>query len=350
MANRNEDVIRVEALAAALQSTLIPGQLGFATDTNQLGHLRKDGITMDWWDSNESSWLIWDATGHGGITTTSPQAKLDIYTNEDVKLALSDPSNSDNNHILTEYIAGGVTKFTTGYYNIATYQDFFAIRNASYIGFCMMADGACGIATTVPGYKWHINGDCGIEDNLYLNNLTPGSITFLGVGTGNYKAISEDNSNFFWDETTGRMGIGTNSGLTEKINVEGNIRLGGTGNIIMTGKPQIGGLTASKIVGTDGSKWLTSIATSGVITQTYSNVATTHNNLTSSTLTDSSGGTPDNTVSLVTDQTETTDNSVINDNFAELTEEVNALRVDLVNTKQILNTVIDILQNIAIIG
>ncbi len=80
-------------------------------------------------------------------------------------------------------------------------------------------------------------------------------------------------------------------------------------------------------------------------TQTYSTATKTHSALTSATLTDSSGGSTDNTVAAVSDNSETTNNTTINDNFAEVTEEINALRVDMENTKQVLNQVIDDLQS-----
>jgi hypothetical protein len=79
MANENKDIIRVEATEANLPTTLINGQLGFATDTYRLGHKTIAG-SMYWYSSDTSTWLIWDSNGNGGITTTVPQGKLHIYT------------------------------------------------------------------------------------------------------------------------------------------------------------------------------------------------------------------------------------------------------------------------------
>lgn len=83
-------------------------------------------------------------------------------------------------------------------------------------------------------------------------------------------------------------------------------------------------------------------------TQTYATTSRTHNNLTSATLTDSTGGSKDNTVSAITavngSGATTAQETDINNNFAEVTEEINALRVDIENIKQVLNQVIDDLQ------
>ena len=73
-------------------------------------------------------------------------------------------------------------------------------------------------------------------------------------------------------------------------------------------------------------------------TQTYSATSRTHDNLTSATLTDSTGGTANTTVVAISG---TSDDATLNDNFADLTTQINALRADLINVKNILNQVID---------
>lgn len=85
----------------------------------------------------------------------------------------------------------------------------------------------------------------------------------------------------------------------------------------------------------------TAAARTTAYTQTYSTATRTHSTPTGAALTDSSGGTPDQTVSAVSG---TGDDSTINDNFAELVDEVNKLVTDLANAKQVLNQVIDDMQ------
>lgn len=52
--------------------------------------------------------------------------------------------------------------------------------------------------------------------NLYLTSLTSGSIPFIGSGG----LLSQDNANFFWDNTNKRLGIGTSS-PSSKLDIVG---------------------------------------------------------------------------------------------------------------------------------
>ena len=76
-------------------------------------------------------------------------------------------------------------------------------------------------------------------------------------------------------------------------------------------------------------------------TQTYSTATRTHASPTAAALTDSSGGTADQTVAAVSGSGADID---INNNFAELADEVNKLITDLANTKQVVNQMLDDLQ------
>ncbi len=53
--------------------------------------------------------------------------------------------------------------------------------------------------------EWFYNdGSNTLEANLTLATLTQGSVLFVGADT-----LNEDNTNFFWDDTTNRLGLGT---------------------------------------------------------------------------------------------------------------------------------------------
>lgn len=102
----------------------------------------------------------------------------------------------------------------------------------------------------------------------------------------------------------------------------------------------------------------TPIARPTAYTQTYSTATRTHSNLTSATLTDSSGGTANTTVQALTNPTDSPasadalrDNLVatlipeLRNNFADLAASNNAIIVDLTNLKQVVNQIIDDLQS-----
>jgi hypothetical protein len=76
-------------------------------------------------------------------------------------------------------------------------------------------------------------------------------------------------------------------------------------------------------------------------TQTYATATRTHSNLTSATLTDSTGGSANTSVE---DVTAAHDQTILNNNFADLTTQINALRSDLENAKQVMNQILDDLQ------
>ncbi len=72
------------------------------------------------------------------------------------------------------------------------------------------------------------NGDTIISGNLTVNgtispgSYTTGSVLFAGVGG----AISQDNSQLFWDNTNNRLGIGTTA-PSYTFDVNGDVRVVG---------------------------------------------------------------------------------------------------------------------------
>lgn len=83
-------------------------------------------------------------------------------------------------------------------------------------------------------------------------------------------------------------------------------------------------------------------ASGSTYTQTYSTATATHADLTSATLTDSSGGSANTTVQAIGGSYSQTE---VANNFADVVAQINALRVDLVNAKGVINKLIDDLQN-----
>lgn len=123
---------------------------------------------------------------------------------------------------------------------------------------------------------------------------------------------------------------GTNADA-RTIQVGSNLKLWSTGQIDIGGELNHDGSTL-------GFYGVTPVARPAAYTQTYATATRTHLNPTSSTLTDSTGGTADTTVAAVSGSG---DDANINNNFADLVAQINALRVDLLNAKQVLNQVID---------
>lgn len=83
------------------------------------------------------------------------------------------------------------------------------------------------------------------------------------------------------------------------------------------------------------------------ITQTYSTTSATHAARTAATLTDSSGGTANTTVAAVSGSGA---DATINDNFADITAQINNLITDQQNTAQVVNLFLDKIQSLGLIA
>lgn len=131
----------------------------------------------------------------------------------------------------------------------------------------------------------------------------------------------------------------------------GNLTLGDNNLIFsdVTGT-QIGTANTQKL----GFWAATPVAQQSAFTQTYATTIKTHADPTSTTLTDTTGGTTDNTVAAITavngSGATTAQETDINNNFAEVTAQLNLLRTDVLNAKNVLNAVIDDLQTIGLLA
>jgi hypothetical protein len=113
--------------------------------------------------------------------------------------------------------------------------------------------------------------------------------------------------------------------------------------------------TGSKI-GTATSQKLafynsTPIVQPSAYTQTYSTADKTHAAPTATVLTDNSAGTANTTIQALADGTLwTNDVAAARNNFADLAASNNAIIVDLADLKQLVNSVIDDLQSLGLVG
>lgn len=149
-----------------------------------------------------------------------------------------------------------------------------------------------------------------VLDNISLKEVQSGDLAIAGTLYANGNVIIADAKNIVLDTTTGTK-IGT--GTTQKL----------------------------------GFWNTTPIVQPSAFTQTYSTATKTHAVLTSAVLTDSTGGTADTVVAdvgLIFNQ------ATLNNNFADLIAQINALRIDLTNLKQVVNAVIDDGQSVGLLA
>lgn len=149
---------------------------------------------------------------------------------------------------------------------------------------------------------------------------------------------------FFTDASTDRVGVGNNA-PSYKFHVTGKMYT--TDEIEIDGALNHDGTTV-------GFYGVAPTTRPTAYTQTYATATRTHAALTSATLTDNSGGTANTTVQALPDPADTPadadtlrDDLVTNlipalrNNIADIVAQINALRVDLENAKQVLNQTID---------
>lgn len=158
---------------------------------------------------------------------------------------------------------------------------------------------------------------------LYLNaaeeyRFAANRLTFNNGTTDTYIDFSTD----------GQLDIGVNA-TSELIATASKIRI--ANELEIDGALNHDGTTV-------GFYNVTPVTRPAAYTQTYATATRTHSNLTSATLTDSTGGTANTTCVAISG---TGDDANINNNMADMIAQINALRVDLENAKQVLNQVID---------
>lgn len=78
-------------------------------------------------------------------------------------------------------------------------------------GTVLLSSGGGGGSTTINNTtltgNTTVNGPATFNNTVTFSTMTPGSIFFAGLGG----LLSQDNANFFWDDTNNRLGIGTST-------------------------------------------------------------------------------------------------------------------------------------------
>jgi hypothetical protein len=169
-----------------------------------------DWRSIEW--SNNSGWGLYGVgsannyiEGNIGVGSTSI-ATFTNYRSLDIK----GKSSTAGGVILLGTSGGESVLRITGDSNplIGTYTNTkFGIYTNSNERITIFANGNVAIGTTTDaGFKLDVNGTARIQGNL-TTNLTAGSVPFIGTSG----LLSQNNASLFWDNTNGRLGIGTNA-------------------------------------------------------------------------------------------------------------------------------------------
>jgi len=195
-------------------------------------------------DDTNGDLMIVKNSGNIGIGTTTPSHKLhiknDLSGDGVVPFIHLDPNSTtqsdaaaidfrvSSDDTANRYIAriAGIRSSSAGS------ELAFSVESGTGFSEAMRVDdtGNVGINDTTPSYKLDVAGSIRATGTIYGDlaqgtvtptGFTQGSVAFAGSGG----TLAQDNSNFFWDDTNNRLGIGTTA-PTEKLSIEdGNIKL-----------------------------------------------------------------------------------------------------------------------------
>jgi len=194
------------------------------------GQFTQDATTLFWDDTNKRL----------GINTASPSAKLDVHSGSGTNAIFN--GTGVTNAVAT-FQSAGTSKWSLGnYVSSAVANDFciydnvntayrFYIHNTGVIN--IPTSLIIGSTTPTSSYTFDLTGSAKISSNLTLGLITQGSVLFAGASG----LVSQNNSNFFWDNTNNRLGLGVNNpnATLELIGLNGNIRLFGTSGVTENG-------------------------------------------------------------------------------------------------------------------
>lgn len=296
--------------------------------------------------------------GSGATAAGDNSVALGTGTTASATLSLSIGKDSTASQVLSVALgnnatASGITSFALGTSAVAS------ATSAVAMGFTAVASASDTIAI---GSSTDATASGAICFGTGAQNAVANSVLFGGtgatslvsrfiIGRGHTSSTLLSNVTF---GTTG--GQGTNSAGTNLLIQPGASTGTGLGGAFVVSCTPAGASGSSvnayaerlRANGTGISFFgATPIAKPSAYTQTYATTAKTHANLTSATLTNSTGGTANTTVQNVG---ATHSQTILNNNFADLVAQNNALRADLVNVKNVLNALIDDLQALGLIG
>lgn len=225
MANENKDIIRVHTTAALMSSTLIAGQWGMTTDTNQLSSKKLSDSSMRFFSDDSKQMLLASAQTVTGSKTFSATSIFNAAVT--VNAALTADSLNINSTITLVGTIDDDTMATATNTNIATSESIKAYIDTQVAGFVLNIIGDSGTGSINLGTQsFTIAGTANeIETTASSQTLTIGLPDNVSI-TGN---LTVDSTTLFVDSTNNRVGVGTitpektvevfgsNSGLLEAL-------------------------------------------------------------------------------------------------------------------------------------
>jgi hypothetical protein len=165
--------------------------------------------------TQDATTLFWDNTNKRlGIGTATPGVRLDVHSSSGTNVTFN--GTGVTNAVAT-FQSAGTSKWSLGNYVSSAVANDFCIYdnvNGSYRLYVhntgvinIPASLIIGSSTPTSSYTFDVTGSGKFSSTLTLGTILQGSVLFAGSGG----LITQNNSNFFWDNTNNRLGIGTAS-------------------------------------------------------------------------------------------------------------------------------------------
>ena len=228
-----------------------------------------------------SSTLTADLTGNASTATTSSFAVTASYVLQALSSSFATTASYVQNAQSASYVLNAIS---ASYAATASSADNFVVRQSITASNALITGTLTAqtiIAQTITSSTDFVTGSTkfgslltnthqftgsvSITGSLTLPYLTTGSVLFAGATDD----ITEDNTNFFWDNINKRLGVGTNAPV-EKLDVNGYVKIiGNGGKIYATNSAayfielQSSGGNTVKINGFNGIDFQTGIGSQG---------------------------------------------------------------------------------------
>jgi hypothetical protein len=301
-----------------------------------------------------------EPTRRSPLSFTGPAFMVDGGTSS--QFLKADGSYDDNTYLTEETQTidnvlekGNTTtrSFTTGKHTISGSGTFFYALDLVNTGGTQTDLRWIANATTSTGYNYMFGADFSGSngDNFFIWNLRINRPAMLYDGVNNITAY---NAFTTFDSTGAKVQIKNDFATTNALSINnGKLLIKATGDIFFADgvNMDMGTTTGTKIGLATNEKigfWnATPVVRPSAYTQTYSTADKTHANFTSADIT---GITSSTTGSVLAEPSASYTQAEMQQNFRRLQDQYNLLRADLADAKQVINSLIDDLQAMGLVG
>ena len=171
--------------------------------------------------SQDTTTFFWDNTNKRlGLGTASPGQRLDVHSSTNITAQFN---GTGVTNATLQFQNAGTSKWTIGNYYNSGNNDFNIYDNVNTTyrayftntGYAIFPNNVIiGSTNRSSSYGLDVYSSAYFRSSIYNINYTQGSILFAGASG----LVNQNNSQFFWDNTNNRLGLGTTT-LYNKLDI-----------------------------------------------------------------------------------------------------------------------------------